>query len=96
MAECKACGKAWTDHLGVEPTCALLQEALKILEKLGEPTEDGVFYNYGNSVCVICKTPADDEKVNHSQSCQIGKAKKFIERVKAFASASENQANDTS
>lgn len=28
MNECKSCGKAWTDHLGVEPTCALLQEAL--------------------------------------------------------------------
>lgn len=36
MAEtCKACSKSWTEHLGVEPTCALLQEAeekIKILE----------------------------------------------------------------
>lgn len=32
MAEtCKACGKAWTDHIGVEPTCALLQDALDVV-----------------------------------------------------------------
>lgn len=35
MAEtCKACGKAWTEHLGVEPTCALLQEAEEKIKRL--------------------------------------------------------------
>lgn len=37
MAEtCKSCGKQWQDHLGVEPTCALLREAqnkIALLEK---------------------------------------------------------------
>lgn len=74
MAEtCKSCGKAWADHLGVEPTCALLIEAVEILEMFGEPVDC-------NGRCIV-------------EGFVLDKKMAFLEKVKSFASASENQAN---
>lgn len=33
---CRSCGKRWTDHNGVEPTCKELQEAREAIENLQE------------------------------------------------------------
>lgn len=99
MAEtCKACGKSWTEHLGVEPTCALLQEAIAILKNLGEPTTPGVFSTYGSMVCKVCGYPLAE--TGHQDGCVIERAQKFIGLHLplagiGFASASENLANST-
>lgn len=91
MAEtCKACGKAWTDHLGVDPTCALLQEAVAILKKIGEiENESTTSSTYGEFVCAKCGRRS---KHGHYKNCPIGASVEFLSR---FASTSENEANAT-
>ena len=81
MAEtCKSCGKAWTDHLGVEPTCALLVEAVAILKKLREPTRESLrTQSYGVFVCVFCGKPQGE---GHFETCEIYERDAFLEKMK--------------
>lgn len=89
MAEtCKSCGKQWQDHLGVEPTCALLQEAIALLidaketePECGQPCETcgDYFSSHGE----------------HASDCWHDQVNKLLDRFSVFASASDNQANAT-
>lgn len=78
---CKSCGKAWTDHLGVEPTCALLVEAVAILNEIGVPVREGRGNAYGHFVCIFC---GQIERKGHYKRCVLYKRDEFLEKVEAY------------
>lgn len=71
---CKSCGKAWVDHLGVEPTCALLMEAVAILEEIGEPRDSltDPMTDESTEYCAVCFT-----EEGHEDTCAIKKKERL-------------------
>ena len=54
--KCSACGRKWTEHPGIIPTCAALQAALDVLHQIASAPRNRGDRNHARSAVIFLET----------------------------------------